>query len=54
MPENLRDTAFATDIENAKNDIKSIKGKVNDSLPKFLQFWPVIKLNIGYKFNVLF
>ena len=54
MPENLQDTAFASDIENAKNDIKSIKGDVNDSLPKFLQFWPVIKLNIGYKFNVLF
>ena len=54
IPIGDRETLFGTSVENAKDDIRSIKGEANKAMPSFLQFWPVIKLNIGYKFNVLF
>ena len=45
---------YGNDIDEALEDVRSIKKDANDAIPSFLQFWPVIKFNIGYKFNVLF
>lgn len=39
---------------SAYEDVKNVEEKPNKMIPSALKFYPVIKLNIGYKFNVLF
>ena len=44
-------TDYADEIAEAKQDVADIQRKVNDKIPSFLQFYPVIKFSIGYQFD---
>ena len=46
------DASYGAQIEDAKQTIQNVKNDVNKSMPSFLKFWPVIKLNVGWKFNI--
>ena len=46
------DANYGAQIEDAKQTIQNVKNDVNKSMPSFLCFWPVFKLNVGWKFNI--
>ena len=46
------DANYGAQIEDAKQTIQDVKNKVNNKIPSFLCFWPVFKLNVGWKFNI--
>ena len=48
----LFDANYGANITEAKSEIKNVKKEVNDKIPSALKFWPVIKLSIGWRFNI--
>ena len=43
---------FSEALEDTEMEVQSVVGKVNRDIPSFLQFWPVVKLGIGWQFNI--
>lgn len=46
------DPLFAEALDDAGREVQSVVGKVNNDIPSFLQFWPVVKLGIGWQFDI--
>ena len=54
--ENIMETLinrYSDDIANGIQDVYNIRDDINDKIPSFASFWPVIKFNIGYKFDII-
>ena len=43
---------YGANIAEAKDTVKNIKKDVNDKMPNFLKIWPVVKLSVGWRFNI--
>ena len=50
--DNVNNQFFAEALEDTEMEVQSVVGKVNRDIPSFLQFWPVVKLGIGWQFNI--
>ena len=48
----LFDANYGAKIAEAKDTVKNIKKDVNDKMPNFLKIWPVVKLSVGWRFNI--
>ncbi len=44
---------YSEDIENGQREVYNIRDDINKAVPSFASFWPVIKFNIGYKFDII-
>ena len=43
---------YSDDILEGVREVYNIRGDINGAVPDFARFWPVVKLNIGYKFDI--
>ena len=53
--ENILDTLldrYSDDIAKGVQEVYNVRDDINSAVPGFASFWPVIKLNIGYKFDI--